>query len=159
MTGIAFRGVRRGGLRGGAWPFEIRQMADVVFFFFERDHWVRRIFVDGRGHPEGFPVTWMGHSIGRYEQFDTLVVDTVLVNDITWIDGHPHSTEAKFLEQFRVKAGDKLEYTIRVDDPKAYTKPWEGKRAFERMPRGFEIMEHVICEEFLENGAQRNQQP
>jgi len=145
---------------GGAWPFEIRQMADVVFFFFERDHWVRRVFMDGRGHPDGYLVTWMGHSIGKYEP-DTLVVDTVLVNDITWIDGlgHPHSTDAQFTERFRRSGRDQLEYTIRVDDPKAYTKPWEGKRVFEVMPRSFEIMEHVICEELLEMGAPRNPQP
>jgi hypothetical protein len=146
---------------GGAWPFEIRQMADVVFFFFERDHWVRRVFMDGRGHPDGFPVTWMGHSIGKYEQPDTLVVDTVLVNDITWIDGlgHPHSTDARFTERFRRISRGQLEYTIRVDDPKAYTKPWEGKRVFELMPPGFQIMEHIICEELLEMGAPRNPQP
>ena len=131
---------------GGAWPFEMRQMSDVVFLLFERDHWVRRVHMDGRGHPDGYLVTWMGHSIGKYEP-DTLVVDTVLVNDITWIDGlwHPHSEDAHFLERFRRAGHDKLEYTIWVDDPKAYTKPWEGKRMFELMPKNFEIMEHVLC--------------
>jgi hypothetical protein len=145
---------------GGAWPFEIRQMSDVVFLFFERDHWMRRVHMDGRGHPDGYLVTWMGHSIGKYED-NSLLVDTVLVNDITWIDGlgHPHSTDARFTERFRRPQHDQLEYTIRVDDPKAYTKPWEGKRVFELMPKGFEIMEHVICEELLEMGAPRNPQP
>jgi hypothetical protein len=145
---------------GGAWPFEIRQMSDVVFLFFERDHWVRRVHMDGRGHPDGYLITWMGHSIGKYED-NSLVVDTVLVNDMTWIDGlgHPHSTEARFIERFRRPQHDQLEYTIRVEDPIAYTKPWEGKRMFELMPKGFEIMEHVICEELLEMGAPRNPQP
>jgi hypothetical protein len=139
---------------GGAWPFEIRQLADVVYLFFERDHWVRRIYMDGRGHPEGYPVTWMGHSIGKYDG-DALVVDTVLVNDRTWIDGigHPHSEEAQFVERFRRIRPDRLEYLLTVNDPKAYTRPWEGRREFELMPRGFEIMEHVICEELLEMGA------
>jgi hypothetical protein len=139
---------------GGAWPFEIRQAADMVLLLFERDHWVRRVFMDGRGHPDGYPVTWMGHSIGKYDG-GALVVDTVLVNDRTWVDGlgHPHSTDAKFVERFRRLDQKQLEYTILVDDPKAYTKPWEGKRIFERMPPGFEIMEHIICEELLQMGA------
>lgn len=141
---------------GGAWPFEIRQMADVVFLFFERDHWVRRVYMDGRGHPEGYPVTWMGHSIGKYEG-DTLVVDTVLVHDTTWIDGlgHPHSEEAHLVERFRRLSRDRLEYALTVDDPTAYTKPWEAKKVFELMPPGFDIMEHVICEEHLEMGTRR----
>jgi hypothetical protein len=141
---------------GGAWPFEIRQMSDVVFLLFERDHWVRRVYMDGRGHPDGYPITWMGHSIGKYDG-DALVVDTVLVNDTTWIDGlgHPHSTDARFVERFERPNPNHLEYTIRVEDPKAYTKPWEGKRVFERMPKGFDIMEHVICEEYLEMGKPR----
>jgi len=38
---------------GGAWPFEIRQTPGVVFLLFERDHWARRIYMDGRTHPDG----------------------------------------------------------------------------------------------------------
>jgi hypothetical protein len=149
---------------GGAWPFEIRQMSDVVFMFFERDHWVRRIFMDGRGHPEGYPVTWMGHSIGKYDG-DALVVDTVLVNERTWVDGlgHPHSEDAHFVERFRRIRPNRLEYSLRVEDPKAYTRPWDAKKEFELMPGGFEIMEHVICEELLqmstpESGTSRSPQ-
>ena len=141
---------------GGAWPFEIRQMPDVVFLFFERDHWVRRVYMDGRGHPEGYPVTWMGHSIGNYDG-DTLVVDTVGINDTTWIDGlgHPHSEALHLVERFRRPNHNTLEYEITVDDPKAYTKPWTAKKVFELMPRGFDIMEQVICEEHLEMGKHR----
>ena len=141
---------------GGAWPFEIRQMPDVVFLFFERDHWVRRVYMDGREHPDGYPVTWMGHSIGKYDG-DTLVVDTVGINDRTWIDGlgHPHSEALRLVERFRRLSRDSLEYSFRVDDPKAYTKPWSGRKIFELMPPGFAIMEHVLCEEHLEMGKKR----
>jgi hypothetical protein len=141
---------------GGAWPFEIRQLADVVYLFFERDHWVRRVYMDGRGHPDGYPVSWMGHSIGKYEG-DELVVDTVLVNDRTWIDslGHPHTEDAQFVERFRRASRDRLEYHLAVNDPTAYTRPWDARRVFELMPQGFDIMEHIICEEHLEMGITR----
>ena len=126
---------------GGAWPFEIRQMDDVVFLFFERDHWVRRVYMDGRGHPDGYPITWMGHSIGKYDG-ETLVVDTAGINDTTWIDGlgHPHSEAVHLVERFRRLNHDTLQYEITVEDPKAYTKPWTAKKVFELMPRGFDIM-------------------
>jgi len=72
--------------------FELRQFPDEVLLLFDQDHLVRRIYMDGRGHPDGYSNTWMGHSIGKYEG-DTLVVDTVGLNDKTRVDrvGHPHS--------------------------------------------------------------------
>ena len=75
--------------------FELRQFPDEVLLLFDEDHWVRRIYMDGRAHPDGLATTWMGHSIGRYEG-DTLVIDTVGINDKTWIDrlGHPHTWAA-----------------------------------------------------------------
>ena len=42
--------------------FEIRQFGSVVLLLFESDHWVRRVYLDGRGHPSGYAPTWMGHS-------------------------------------------------------------------------------------------------
>lgn len=61
---------------------ELRQFPDEVLLMFDQDHLVRRIYTDGRGHPDGYPSAWMGHSIGKYEG-DTLVVDTVGLNDKT----------------------------------------------------------------------------
>ena len=65
--------------------YELRQFPDVVLLLFDEDHLVRRIYMDGRAHPDGSLTTWMGHSIGKYEG-DTLVVDTVGFNDKNWID-------------------------------------------------------------------------
>ena len=44
----------------------------------------------------------MGSSIGKWEG-DTLVVDTVSINDRTWLDtsGHEHSNKLKMTERFR----------------------------------------------------------
>lgn len=136
-----------------SFPFEIRQHPDVVLLLFERDHWVRRIYVDGRGHPDGYPLTWMGHSIGKWDG-DTLVVDTIGINDKSWIDsqGHPHTDALHLVERFRRRKHDILEYQVTFDDPKAYTKPWGGKKDFQLMRPGQEIMEHVTCEDLLEMG-------
>ena len=45
---------------------------------------------------------------------------------------------------------DTLEIDFTFDDPKAYTRPWNGKKIFELMPPGFEVMEQVLCEEYLD---------
>jgi hypothetical protein len=134
-------------------PWEIRQLPDVVLLLFESDHWVRRVYLDGRGHPANYPITWMGHSIGWYEG-DTLVVDTVGTHDQTWIDGfgHPHTEALHIVERFHLLDHDSLQIDLTFDDPKAYARPWTGKKIFKRAPPGFELLESVICEDWLQMG-------
>jgi hypothetical protein len=134
--------------------FELRQFPDEVLLLFDEDHLVRRIYLDGRGHPEGSPSTWMGHSIGKYEG-DTLVVDTVGLNDKTPIDrvGHPHSDAVHVVERIRRVSPKALEYEVTIDDPKAYKKPWTRKSTQDLLPPSFQILEGVLCEELLQMGT------
>jgi hypothetical protein len=134
-------------------PFEIRQTADVVYILSEADHWVRRIYIDGRGHPDGYPSAWMGHSIGKYDG-NTLVVDTAYINETTWIDalGHPHSDALHLVERFRRVNHDSLEIAVTFDDSKAYTKPWTGKKIYQLQPASSEMKEDTICDEYRRPG-------
>ena len=138
-------------------PFEIRQTAGVVYIISETDHWVRRVYTDGREHPDGYPSTWMGHSIGKYDG-NILVVDTVDVNDSTWIDalGHPHSDALHLVERFRRVNHDTLEIEVTFDDAKAYTKPWTGKKVYQLQPATYEIKEDVICEQYRKAGLRND---
>ena len=88
----------------------------------------------------------MGHSIGSWDG-DTFVVDTVGLNDKTWIDsiGYPHSEALHVIERYRRRSHDELEVNITIDDPKAYTKPWTAQLVFELRPE-WEISEMVNCE-------------
>ncbi len=133
---------------------EIRQFPDEVLFLFDQDHWVRRVYMDGRAHPDGYASTWMGHSIGRYEG-DTLVIDTVGVNDQTWIDrrGHPHSDAMHVVERLRRLNEKSLEYEYTIDDPKTYKKSWTRKLVEDLQPPDFQILEGVLCEELLAKGT------
>jgi hypothetical protein len=132
-------------------PWEIRQLPDITLILFERDHGVRRVFTDGRGHPDGYLVTWMGHSIGRYDG-DTLVVDTVALQAQSWLDqlGHPHSDALHLVERFRLLDRNTLQILLTFDDPKAFTTPWTGKKVFLRGPPGLTILDDSLCEEWLE---------
>ena len=132
-------------------PWEIRQLPNITLILFERDHGVRRVFTDGRGHPDGYLVTWMGHSIGTY-QGDSLVVDTVSLHARTWLDqlGHPHSDALHLVERFRRLDPDTLQIDLLFDDPKSYTKPWTGKMIFPRAPPGLAILDDSLCEEWFE---------
>ena len=139
---------------GRAWatdrrPIEIVQTPSRVYIHFEVNHDLRRIYLDGRKMPDGFPPSYMGYSTGRWDG-DTLVVETGGFNDLTWIDdrGHPHSEALRMEERFRRLNHDTLDIDIRYDDPEAYTRPWTGKVILKWKP-DWEIVEHHLCEDHL----------
>ena len=68
-----------------------------------------------------------------------MVIDTVGFNDKTWLDhvGRPHSDELHLIERFHRIDHDNLQLDLTIDDPKAYTKTWYGRRVFELSQRDF----------------------
>jgi hypothetical protein len=56
--------------------------------------------MDGRSHPKSLNPAWYGYSVGKWDE-DTLVVDTVGFNDLTWLDvsGYPHSQDLHTIER------------------------------------------------------------
>jgi len=140
--------------------YELRQFPDEVLLLFDEDHLVRRIYMDGRGHPDGSLSTWMGHSTGKYEG-DTLVIDTVGFNDKNWIDreGHPHSDALHLVERIRRLNQNSLEYQVTIDDPKAYKQTWTRKMVQDSLPAGFEMLEEDMCDELLQMGTHYSAKP
>jgi hypothetical protein len=91
--------------------------------------------MDGRGHPEDimdYP-QFMGHSIGRWEG-DTLVVDTVGIDERTWLDtaGHEHSGKLRLTERFQKADENTITWTVTFEDPEFFTRPWSITRSFTR---------------------------
>jgi hypothetical protein len=131
-------------------PIEIVQAPGRVYMIpqSQQNPMPRYIYTDGRGHPEGFPVTVMGHSIGRWDR-DILVVDTTLVDGNTWMDGigTPHSEELHVVERLRRAAQDTLEAEFRFEDPKAFTRPWGGKKVY-KLTEWEYISGHVCDDRF-----------
>jgi len=90
----------------------------------------RVVYTDGRQHPKDLDTSYMGHSIGHWDG-DTLVVDTVGLNDETWYTQAGganaytsiHSDQEHVIERFTRK-GDDLTYEVTVEDPVMLTKPW-----------------------------------
>ena len=137
-------GYPRAYLRPG--PIEIVQSAARVVMMFEGNNQWRVIYLDGREHPDGAPPKWMGHSVGRWEG-DTLVNETVGLNELTWLDsmGTPHSDALRVEERIRRVARDRLDMAFVFDDPKAFTRPWRGEKNWE-LKTDWELMEYGICD-------------
>jgi len=85
----------------------------------------RQIFTDGRTLPADPNPTWNGYSSGKWEG-DTLVVETTGFRDGLWLDTRdsPLTDAARITERFRRPNYGTLEIDMTIDDPKAYTKPW-----------------------------------
>ncbi len=109
-------------------PMEIIQTPGRVLMLFEYDHLIRQIFTDGRGHRTDLSPSWMGDSTGHWEG-DTLVVETVNLNDKTWIDrrGVPHSEELRVVERIRLTDENSLQIDITIEDPVAFTESWTAQ--------------------------------
>ena len=131
------------------YPFEITQTPNVVYILFESSQMQRRVYMDGRKMPDGYPPTFMGFSTGKYEG-DTLVVETAGLNDLTWMDGRaiPHSEALRVTERIRRAGPAALEIDFRFEDPKSFERPWTAKKTYESRPNMQQIMEMTgYCED------------
>jgi hypothetical protein len=86
----------------------------------------------------------MGHSIGHWEG-DLLVIDTVGMNDKSWLNNYPHTEQLHLIEHYRRTDFAHLQVDITIDDPGAFTKPWTIHTVWNLAP-GEEIGEYVCSE-------------
>ncbi len=133
--------------------FKFIQTPDTVYMLFEYGTLGLQVAMN-RDHPKDPDPTWYGDSVGRYEG-DTFVVDTIGFNDKTWLDhvGRPHSDELHLVERFRRIDHDHLQLDITFDDPKAYTRPWNGRKIFTLTDRDY--VEHSCSMSENEHFRQR----
>jgi hypothetical protein len=128
-------------------PNMIVQHPSVVTILTESQRTFRLIYTDGRGHPEDiedYP-DWFGSSIGHWEG-DTLVVETVGVDERTWLDnGHEHSSKLKLLERFQKVDSETIKWTVTYEDPIFFVKPFSTVLTLKRQV-GDRIMSHSCLE-------------
>ncbi len=128
------------------YPMEILATPKQVTIVSESLSQIRRIYIDGRKHPDNLWPTYYGHSIGHWEG-DTLLVDTVKLRADPLIDqsGVRHSDQMTVSERMRLVTPDLFEDVITVNDPIAFEHPWTVTKHYKRDPKG-EILE-MVCEE------------
>src|SRR5262249_15479122 len=111
----------------------------------------RVIWTDGRSLPKLDDVSprWNGYSVGKWLDDYTFEVETVGLNETTWLDnpGRPHSDVLKVKELYHRVSRDVLELTVTVDDSKMYTKPWVAldKFVLHRLPDDFDVPEFICA--------------
>jgi hypothetical protein len=126
-------------------PVFFIQSPTEVLIIFESDQQIRRVYLDVP-HSESPQPSWYGESVGHYEG-ETLVIDTIGLNDKTFVDNFrtPHTEKLHVVERWRVIDGGKvLEVNFTVDDPDAFYEPWS---AIQRYGRVQQPLREDICAE------------
>jgi hypothetical protein len=77
---------------------------------------------------------YYGYSVGKWIDDTTLMVETtgMMGEDRVWLDtaGRPISDQLKVEERFHRVDRNHLEWSVTIDDPKIYTKPWVAMKNF-----------------------------
>jgi hypothetical protein len=106
-------------------PFlhEIIQQDDRITILYEYQHQVRRVFLDGRNHPEDPLLSLMGHSTGKIEG-NTLTIDTVGVEaGYLRPQAFPHGENIHVIEKHTLLEPGKKRIEMTIDDPEYYREP------------------------------------
>jgi hypothetical protein len=128
-------------------PRKIIQQPDLIVIVYEANEGLRQIFMDGRPlpGPDALP-WWYGYSVGHWEG-DTLVVETVKLKDLGWLDvwGSPITETGKMIERIRRPSFGLLEIDVTIDDPKAYKAPFTF-RVNQRIMLNTDLIEFICAE-------------
>ncbi len=115
---------------------------------------MRRIYTDGRTHPEDPDLTLHGHSIGHWQD-DVLVVDTTAIVPQAYIAiseavGVPNNGDMHIVERFHLAKPNVLHDDLEITAPKVLASTWKTTRIFRRYPeRHYEITEGECEQEDL----------
>jgi hypothetical protein len=109
---------------------------------------LRRIYTDGRGHPDDPDPTFHGHSIGHWEG-QTLVVDTIGIAPEAYLAvgeavGLPNNGGMHVVERIHLSGPDTLNDELEITAPQILSQTWKTTRIFQRhRARRFDIVEGV----------------
>ncbi len=116
------------GLPGSMMPaiygnaYQIVQGPGWVGIRYEMIHEVRVIPLEPRAHVGSRVRSYMGDARGHWEG-NTLVVETTNFRDEASYRG-ANPDRVRLIERFRRIAPDKVEWSVTVDDPSTWTRPW-----------------------------------
>ena len=128
-------------------PVQILQTPKEVTIIYGRDAQARHIYLN-QAHAKNPKPSWYGESVGHYEG-DTLVVDTIGLNDKSLIDrfGTPQTESTHVVERYRLIDGGRTLYvSFSVSDQTAFNHEWSGAMRYARNGRLAHPVEEVCAE-------------
>ena len=137
-------------------PMMVMQDKNHVAFLYEYMRIWHLVDLNRTQHYPDVEDTFMGDSIGKWDG-DTLVIDTVGLNDRTWLDtaGHQHSADMRVVERITRTGPESMDYEVSVIDPKMYAKPWVHKGTLkpQKTTKGLpELLEYFCTDHNIDVG-------
>ena len=139
-------------------PVYFIQRPKEILMIIQQDSMTRHIYMDVP-HSTNIAPSWFGESVGHYEG-DTLVVDTIGLNDRTFVDNYrtPHTTQIHVVERFGlIDNGKTLQVHVTVDDPGAFNMSWSAIQRYRRVQRA--PLEEQRCAENNSNYLNESVRP
>jgi hypothetical protein len=129
-------------------PILMLQKPKQITVLYEANHQSRQFYIDDpmpKAGEEPDP-TYNGTSVAHWDK-DALVVDTLAMNDKTWLDdsGLPHSDALRVTERYTLTDPNHLRVDVTVTDPKTFTAPWTMQVTYKRRP-DLRIQENACAE-------------
>lgn len=137
---------------------QLLQTPGQVTLLYQRDHQVRRVYL-GVPHSTHPTPSWYGESVGHYEGANTLVVDTIGLNDKSNTDkfGTPHSDQLHVVERYTLLNGGKImQVDFTVEDPVTFTTAWSARATYRRTKGP---IQEIICAENNKNAETGEEYP
>jgi len=122
--------------------YDITQGPGVVTIRYEMVHEARVIPLDGRPHVSSAIKSFMGDARGHFEG-STLVVETTNFLEEAATNGA--SEHLKTTERFTPTGPDTVEWSITLDDPHTWTRPWSYGMRLTKDP-GSQLFEYACHE-------------
>ena len=116
-------------------PFYFYERANEIVVINQGGPEIRHIYMNVP-HSKHVKPSWYGESVGHYEGGDTLVIDTIGLNDRTFVDNYrtPHTTNIHVIERWKIAPDLKtVDVSIYVEDPGAFTSSWRAVQRWSRV--------------------------
>ena len=108
-------------------PAYFLQTPKEVTILYSRGPNIRHVYMNVP-HSKNPAPSWLGESVGHYEG-DELVIDTIGLNDKTFIDFYhtPHTTQLHVVERYKlINGGKRMQGIATIEDPGAFTTKWSA---------------------------------
>jgi hypothetical protein len=140
------------------YPIQIIQTRELFVQLNEDTVDYRVVPMDGRPHPQDPDPKFNGDGVAHWEG-DTLVIDTVGIDERTWnnLNGWFHSDQEHVVERISRPSVNYLNYQVTIEDPKVLTKPWTSP--VHNWSLGHEPLQEFYCthtEESNQYGVLKN---
>src|SRR5438552_8039250 len=126
------------------WPVKVVQTPKLLVTLSTDVIAAHQVYLDGRSFPKELEPSWQGYSIGRWEG-DTLVIDTIGLNDKTWLNIYPHTAKLHITDRVRRLDLGHLEVETTFDDPETFKAPLRATIVNVLVPD--EEIEEYVCAE------------